>query len=110
MKAILWAPLITTARTATSSVPGPLHGQIVLEATEQPLSEETPPVPSFRVKAPASNKQVAWIGAQGVNKHNGYALDPGEWVEYVSTLLRPSNVFAVGTKGDKITWIAPPGG
>lgn len=94
-------------------MPGPLHGQIVLEDMEQPLSEETPPVPSFRVKAPSSNKHVAWIGARGVNKYNGYALDPGEMIPYPDAeklKLRPSDIFAVGAKGDRVTWIAPPGG
>lgn len=114
MKAILWAPLVTT-RTEIR-VPSPLYGQLSITASAQQLTSNRATVTAFTIKAPASNSNPVYLGDSAVTTSTGFQLDPGDEVDYECVnqagqpnyQLRPSDFYAIGTVGDKATWLASP--
>lgn len=94
----------------------PLHGQVAVGASALPLSAAPLTVKSWVLKAPSSNAAAAYIGAAGVTVNNGHQMDPGDVFEYEIRYfqgepfypLQPSDIFVVGTSGDKVSWLASP--
>lgn len=72
---------------------------------------------AFTIKAPATNANTAFIGGSGVTTSSGHALDPGDVYVYERKLqngqpqyvLRPTDIYVVGTSPDVVTWFASPG-
>lgn len=96
-------------------MPAPLTGQVALSGTAQQLATTTTQnVKAFTLKAASSNLQPAYLGAAGVTTSTGYRLDPGEEFEYERQLggtlyeLAPSDIYVVGTSGDRVSWFASP--
>lgn len=97
-------------------MPVPLHGQIALTASAQPLSAVPVIAAAFTIKAAATNFSPAFVGASTVTTSNGHWLDPGDSFDYehgdfhgeTRLNLNLSDFYAVGTVGDTVTWLASP--
>lgn len=96
----------------------PLTGQVALSATPTAMdaTARSGSCVAFSIKAPASNAQPAFIGGPSVSSTTGYQLDPGDELSYErisqngqpTYVLSPADFYAVGTTGDKVTWLASP--
>lgn len=94
----------------------PLHGQVALSGSAQPLSTTALTSKSWILKAPTSNAGPAYMGGPSVSSSNGHQMDPGDEFEYELRYfqgepfypLQPSDIYVVGGSGDKVTWLASP--
>lgn len=90
-------------------------GQITLTTSAQALATASAVsrVRGFIVKAPITNVGRMWIGETGVTTTTGYPIEPGDEVEFVWSMelgkpkfdVYPSDVYVVGTAGDKAVWL-----
>lgn len=94
----------------------PLYGQVPVSGVAQPLTAQKGAKTMWVLKAPITNGNPVFIGDSQVTTGTGYQLDPGEIFEYeykspnlgASYELAPSDIYVVGTPGDKVTWFASP--
>ncbi len=97
-------------------MPAPITGQVNLSASAQPLSATPIESSAYSIKASAYNGGPAYIGNAGVTASTGHELAPGETQDYERNnqsgqprfQINIADWYAVGTSGDKITWVLSP--
>lgn len=87
--------------------------QVAVNGTAQPLSPTHFQVGTFLFKAHAANTGEVYWGGEGVSASNGIPLSAGEEVRVAFSTrprdvldLKPSEVYVLGTPGDRVGWIA----
>ncbi len=97
-------------------MPAPITGQVNLSASAQPLSATPIESSAYSIKASAENGQAAYVGSASVTTGIGHELAPGESLDYERNnqsgqprfQINIADWYAVGTSGDKITWVLSP--
>jgi len=97
-------------------MPTPLTGQISVTGTAQAVSTTPVTVAAWVLKTATTNQNPIFIGPEGITTSTGHQLDPGDSIEYERSfqngapryMLGPSDVYVVGTSGDKTTWFGSP--
>lgn len=93
----------------------PLTGQVAVTGTAAQLTPAKV-VSVYAIKAPLTNVKPVFIGSAGVTLTTGYQLDPGDVFEYEVRnqtglpvlAIQISDLYAVGTAPDAVTWLASP--
>lgn len=89
-------------------------GQLIISASAQQVTSTAQETVHYRLKAPTTNIGIVYIGPSGVTTSTGHALEPGDELQYDTQVESGLNLFdvpitdwfAVGTAGDKLTWLA----
>lgn len=90
------------------------HGQKAMTGSAVQLSSSSAPVDTVVLKALSGNAADLYFGLTGVTSSTGYPLSPGEEFTIApgnGPLKRVpllSQLYAVGTSGDDLAWIATP--
>ena len=88
-----------------------VQGQLAVTGTGQPLTTaRTPAREVLLIKAHTTNADPLFLGEAGVTTSTGYPIQPGAEFRITSsgplTLNRePWRIYAVGTQGDRLSWI-----
>lgn len=91
-----------------------LTGQLTLTGSAQPLSPTRVEAEYILIRALDTNTGLAYIGPSGVTTGTGFPRAAGDEFEAVNSNrpgeaeydLHPHSIYAVGTPGDKVAWLA----
>lgn len=89
-------------------------GQVSVSGVAAVLSATVVECKTFILKAPKANTGVIYFGDSTVTTANGFPLSAGDEFEFAFVVkngepvfdLLPSDIYVVGTSGDKAAWVS----